>query len=106
MCGVSETGDQRESIGECRESSEKVAEGLAELEKSRGIQRCFVCHISNVGEAQKQRQDSTFIPLSLVMTGAVLPLGVSSVLGCVASLSSCSLGSSSSLVYLVVILGE
>ena len=53
MCGVSETGDQRESIGECRESSEKVAGGLAELEKSRGIQRCFVCYVSSVREVQK-----------------------------------------------------
>ena len=37
---------------------EKIAEGLAELEKSRGIQRCLVCHVSSVGEAQKQRQDT------------------------------------------------
>ena len=106
MYRASETGDQRESIRECRESLEKIAEGLAELEKSRGIQRYLVCHVSNVGEAQKQRQDSTFIPLSLVMTGAVLQLGMSSVLGYVAFLSSCSLGSSASLVDLVVILGE
>ena len=58
MYRASETGDQRELIGECRESLEKVAEGLAESEKPRGIQRCLVCHVSSVREVQKQRQDS------------------------------------------------
>ena len=43
MCRDSETRDRRESIGEFRESSEKVTEGLAESEKSRGVQRCLVC---------------------------------------------------------------
>ena len=45
-----ETGDQRESIGEFRESSEKIAEGFAELEEFRGVQRCLMCHVSSVGE--------------------------------------------------------
>ena len=58
MCRVSETRDWRELIGECRESLEKVTEGWAELEKSRGVQRCFVCQVSSIGEAQKQRQDN------------------------------------------------
>ena len=54
----SETRDWRESIREFRESSEKIAEGLAELEKFRGVQRCLVCHVSSIREAQKQGQDN------------------------------------------------
>ena len=56
--GENETGDWRESIREFRESSEKIAEGFAESEEFRGVQRCLMCHISSVGEAQKQGQDS------------------------------------------------
>ena len=37
--GENETGDWRESIGEFRESSERIAEGFAGWEKSRGVQR-------------------------------------------------------------------
>ena len=58
VCRESETGDWRELIGEFRESLEKVTEGLAELEKFRGVQRCLVCYVSSIGEAQKQRQDT------------------------------------------------
>ena len=55
--GENETRDRRESIREFRESSEKIAEGFAESEEFRGVQRCLVCHVSSVGEAQKQGQD-------------------------------------------------
>ena len=58
MCRESKTGDWRESIGEFRESLEKIAEGLAELEKFRGVQRCLVCHVSSIREVQKQGQDN------------------------------------------------
>ena len=54
---MSETGDWRELIRECGESSEKGTKGWAELERSRGIQRCLVCHISSIREVQKQGQD-------------------------------------------------
>ena len=37
--GENETGGRRESIGEFRESSERVAEGFAGSEESRGVQR-------------------------------------------------------------------
>ena len=37
VCRESETRDQRESIGEFRESSEKVTEGLAESEMFRDV---------------------------------------------------------------------
>ena len=57
VCRESETRDRRESIGEFRESSEKITEGLAELEKFRGVQRYLVCHVSSVGEVQKQGQN-------------------------------------------------
>ena len=53
MCRESETGDWRELIREFRKSLEKIAEGLAELEKFRGVQRCLVCYVSSVGEVQK-----------------------------------------------------
>ena len=39
---------------------EKIAEGLAELEKFRGVQRCLVCHVFSVREVQKQGQDIGF----------------------------------------------
>ena len=56
--GENETGDQRESIREFRESLEKIAEGFAESEEFRGVQRCLMCHVSSVGEAQKRGQDT------------------------------------------------
>ena len=56
--GENETRDRRESIREFRESLEKIAEGFAESEEFRGVQRCLMCHVSSVGEAQKQGQDS------------------------------------------------
>ena len=56
--GENETGDQRVLIGEFRESLEKIAEGFAESEEFRGVQRCLMCHVSSVGEAQKQGQDN------------------------------------------------
>ena len=48
--GENETGDWRVSIGEFRESLEKITEGFAELEEFRGVQRCLMCHVSSVGE--------------------------------------------------------
>ena len=56
--GENETRDRRESIKAFRESSEKVTEGFAESEEFRGVQRCLVCHVSSIGEVQKQGQDS------------------------------------------------
>ena len=56
--GENETGDQRELIREFRESSEKIAEGFAESEEFRGVQRCLMCHVSSIREAQKQGQDT------------------------------------------------
>ena len=38
--GENETRGRKESIGEFRESSEKIAEGFAESEEFRGVQRC------------------------------------------------------------------
>ena len=60
--GENETGDQRESIGEFRESLEKITEGFAESEEFRGVQRCLVCHVSSIGEVQKQGQDNATYP--------------------------------------------
>ena len=56
--GENEIGDRRESIGEFRESLEKITEGFAESEEFRGVQRCLVCHVSSIREAQKQGQDT------------------------------------------------
>ena len=53
-----DTGDQRESIREFRESLEKITEGFAESEEFRGVQRCLMCHVSSVEEVQKQGQDN------------------------------------------------
>ena len=49
----------------------KIAEGLAKLEKFRGVQRCLVCHVSSIREAQKQGQD---IALRAPMNRAIGPL--------------------------------
>ena len=60
--GENETRDRRESIREFRESSEKTTEGFAESEEFRGVQRCLVCHVSSIGEVQKQGQDNATYP--------------------------------------------
>ena len=65
MYRVSETKDWRELIGECGATSEKDAKGWAKLEKARGVQRYPVWYISNVREAQKQRQDTITLIKSL-----------------------------------------
>ena len=70
MCRDSETRDQRELIREFRESSEKITEGLAESEKFRGVQRCLVCHVSSIKEAQKQRQDNAALSLNNLIKSA------------------------------------
>ena len=62
-------------IGECRESSEKVAEGLAESEKSRGIQRCLVYHVSSIREVQKKRQDTVIKKCGAVELVVVVEAG-------------------------------
>ena len=65
VCRASETGDWRESIRECRKPLEKFTEGWAKSERSRGIQRCFVCYVSSVREAQKQRQNTGVVGVEL-----------------------------------------
>ena len=54
---MSELGDRREPVGECGETSEKVAKGWGESERFGGKQRHPVWRVYSVGEAEKQRQD-------------------------------------------------
>ena len=55
---MSETGDWRELIRECRAIPEKGAKGWTKLEKATGAQRYPIWYVSSFGEVQKQRQDT------------------------------------------------